>query len=246
MYQSILHVTAAWYQKIFAADVSEEEVHVVAQQIDEAKKQRNKRQEELDKLALGLRLRARPVVIQASAMLQGANNSSRDPRRRQRSPERVGEAAKQQQQAAASGLQPSVSAGGVVRLPLPVFARTQAYLGGEIFGALQQRWHEAAIGEAREQVLKERPRLLQDVRAGKQVSTSSSQQQQQSTPPPPPPQQQPEEGEVAELQAPFRGAALGLEDPNKDWELVCLRGGGESRSDKNIRTVCPRKEWLSQ
>jgi hypothetical protein len=228
MYQSILHVTAAWYQSVFAADVSEEEVHVVAQQIDEAKKQRNKRQEELDKLALGLRLRARPVVVQADAMLQAtAGDSRRDPRSRQRIVDFVGEAAKQQQQAAASGLQPLVGADGAVRLPLPAFARTQAYLGREIFGALQQRWHESATEEAREQVLKDRPRLLQDVRTGKQAAPSSSQQSQQtqSQSQSQQQQQQPEEGEVGELEAPFRGAGLDLEGPSKDWELVCLRAG---------------------
>lgn len=224
-------------------------MQVVSLQLSEATQQRRRRREAADIEALSLRLRARPLVVEAAAMLapvppSGTAARRPDPRLgRQASPEPTGEAAVQQRASAAAAaaaaakagpweLGPVVGSDGVARLPLPPFALERSYLGAEIHSSLQQRMHEAATTAARERVQKERAQLLQEARQGKQAAGSEPQQPQQQPPQQQQPQQssqpsqqqqqQPEEGEVAAAaEAPLAEDALDLERPDCQWEVVC-------------------------
>jgi hypothetical protein len=217
-FTAVYTATAAFYPRVFPFNVSDEEYQAVALQVSEANQQRKRQREDVGNYALSLRLRARP--LQSEPAVMQTISGARDPRLdRRASPAPVGEAAVHQR---ADPRQQKVVRGsdGYVRLPLPLFALGKDYLGDEMYASMQQRLHETATAAAREQVLQERPQLLQEARLqGKQAAAGSEQQQPQQ-------QQQLEEGQLALAEAPLADGALDLERSDGLWELVCHRMGG--------------------
>jgi hypothetical protein len=176
-------------------------------QVSEANQQRKRQREDIDRSALALGLRAQPLMCHVSLMQQQQRGA--DPRlNRRSSPMAVGEAARAQEQ------KPSVDAYRLLRLPLPLFARDEDWLGRDVYDSLQQRMHEVATAAARDRVLSQRQQLMQQARQGGQLQGPSQAAQQQ--------QQQAEEGEVAEVEVPLSATALDLERADVQWEVVCL------------------------
>lgn len=185
--------------------------HTVTLQVSEANQQRKRQREDIDRSALALGLRAQPLVCDV-ALMQQQQQRAADPRLNRRgSPAAVGEAARAQEQ------KPSAGADGVVRLPLPQFARDKDWLGQEVHGSLQQHMHEVATAAARDRVLSQRQQLIQQARQGGQPQALPTPPQQQAQQ-----QQQAEEGEVAEVEVPLSEAALDLERADAQWEVVCF------------------------
>jgi len=202
-----------YYESLFALHASDEDAFAAQFQANESDKQRQQIREDFDRTALGLSLRAQPVVLDPAAM-QRPRRRDVDPRHQRSSRTPVGAAAAQLNEAL-----PPVGSDGAAWLALPLFALQEDYLGAEVHAAVQQRLHHLATASARDEVLLERPGLLEMARQGR---TGAAAEQ----------QQQPDECAGVE---PLDAGALDLENTESSWELVLLRAG----------TVQPG-EWLKK